>query len=77
MWKTVTVGVEPLFKPSKWSSSFKEFLSFCLDSEAEKRMPCSTLLKHSFLKLSSDEEKMKKVFENIFFSNTLNQNLHY
>ena len=77
MWKTVTVGVEPLFKPSKWSSSFKDFLSYCLSTEAEKRMDCQTILKHPFLKQASDEEKMKKVFENIFFSNTLNQNLHY
>jgi len=45
-----TKGIPDLKEPSRWSPTFREFVSLCLEKDAEKRPSADELLAHSFMK---------------------------
>jgi len=53
-----TKGIPGLKEPEKWSKEFQEFVTICLEKEPENRVDALTLLKHSFLKKSSNAKAL-------------------
>ena len=63
VYKIVTKGLPKLKNSDKYSDTFKDFLSKCLQKDPSKRATVKELLKHDFLTLACDKSEIPPLIE--------------
>ena len=58
-----------------WSEDAYDFVQSCLVTDPAKRPTAADLLKHPFLKASSDQREMRRILKVLFLSDSLSANL--
>ncbi|KAN0023017.1 hypothetical protein ACTFIV_001557 [Dictyostelium citrinum] len=58
-----TKGIPPLKETTKWSKTFQDFFSKCLDINVANRPDATDLLKHPFMDLACDSSEFKPLIQ--------------
>ncbi|EGC39974.1 hypothetical protein DICPUDRAFT_91113 [Dictyostelium purpureum] len=58
-----TKGIPPLKEGSKWSKTFQDFFSKCLDINVQNRPDATDLLKHPFIEMACDPLEFKPLIQ--------------
>eukprot|EP01125_Pyxidicula_operculata_P001092 TRINITY_DN1099_c0_g1_i1.p1 TRINITY_DN1099_c0_g1~~TRINITY_DN1099_c0_g1_i1.p1 ORF type:complete len:388 (+),score=55.93 TRINITY_DN1099_c0_g1_i1:40-1203(+) len=77
MFTATTVGYNASSLLSKFSTSFKDFISKCLQQQPEQRYTVPKLQKHDFLKIAKDfsVDEVSEVFKKIFIANRISNSV--
>lgn len=68
---TATRGAPPLRNQDRWSPTFLDFLSQCLQPDPAVRPTAAALLRHPFMRLTCPAKRIRSIFEICFLGHNL------